>query len=43
MYRVMWWDAFGDAHISEKMGKEKAIAFLNSMNPEQEARIVYIN
>ena len=43
MYRVMWWNAAGDACISDLMDKQTARAFCDSMLPEQEARLVHIN
>ena len=42
MYRVMWWDAYGDAQITEKMSKEKAEIVLSSMHSSQEARLVFV-
>ncbi len=43
MWIVMWWDAYGDAHMSEKMGHSDAVAFRDSMHQSQEARLVFIN
>ena len=42
MYKVMWWDAYGDAHISEIMLEADAEIFAGSMFPEQEAYLVYV-
>lgn len=42
MYRVMWWNAYGDAQITEKMSKEKAEIVLSSMHSSQEARLVFV-
>lgn len=41
MWKVMWWDAAGEAQISESMDKVAAEALLASMLPEQEPRLVY--
>ena len=42
MYRVMYWDAHGDAHVTEKMDKAKAETARDSMSPSQEARLVFV-
>jgi len=42
MYKVMWWNAAGDAQVSESMDKATAIVFRDSMLPEQEARIFHV-
>jgi hypothetical protein len=42
MYRVMWWNAAGDACLSGILDEASAKAFLNSMSPEQEARLVHV-
>lgn len=38
----MWWNAYGDAMLSELMGKETAEVMLVSMHPSQEARLVFV-
>lgn len=43
MYRIMWWDAAGNARISEIMTKASAEAFKYSMLASQQAQMVYIN
>jgi hypothetical protein len=42
MYIVMYWDAYGNAHNTERMDRAAAEAFAASMLPAQEARIVYV-
>lgn len=43
MFKVMWWNARGDACISHGMSEAEAFVFRDSMLPEQEARLVYVN
>lgn len=43
MWKVMWWNAAGNAQMSESMPKATAEQFAASLLPEQEARLVYIN
>lgn len=43
MFKVMWWDAFGNPQMSELMVKDVALTFASTLLPEQEARIVFIN
>ena len=42
MYCVMYWDAYGDAHITEKVDKATAKTVIASMHPSQEARLVFV-
>ena len=45
MYRIKWWDAYGNSHISEPMNKLTADTFAANMNADQEPTLmlVYIN
>lgn len=42
LYRVMYWDAYGDAHVTEPMEKGKAETMAKSMLPHQDARTVLV-
>jgi hypothetical protein len=41
-YIVIFWDAHGNPHQTERMTKTVAETFARSMFPEQEAQIVYV-
>ncbi len=42
MFVVFYWDAYGNAHNTERMDRATAEAFAASMHPTQEAKLVYV-
>ncbi len=43
MFKVMWWNAKGEAEVSELMTRADAMVFAQSMHVSQDARLVYVN
>lgn len=43
MYVVMWYNACGQARVSERMTKERAETFFNSMLESQDAKLIPVN
>ena len=42
-YIVMYWDAYGNPHHTEKMSEEEAKTTASTMAPHQEARVVLVS
>ena len=42
MYKVIWWDAYGNPHTSELMDYSTALIMRASMHESQEAELMFI-